>query len=166
MAHGAALAAGNITSTVQLKPIWLQDLNTNEFKAEFRDPENPKFHKSTTIFKQGAKLNSKKKVTFQHRTDLQLIIEYGATKQPITRYNVTGITDAARMTEGNVTNSFIFNLDLSGIPTLSEAESKYVKQTESKKKGSDEVTVKNKTIKYPCEFKHRSIEIPAVINGT
>lgn len=65
-----------------------------------------------------------------------------------------------------MTNSLTFQLDNNGIPNLLEAETKYTKEEEVKKKGSEEMVLKNKTHKFPLEFKQIWIELPIVLNGT
>lgn len=70
MANGAALSAGNYTSTVQVRPIWLADISMTEFHANFTDPTDPEFSKSAVIFKSGAKIGTRKKISFSHAFDI------------------------------------------------------------------------------------------------
>jgi len=50
MAHGAAIIAANFTSDVQVKAIWLNDLYPYSVKAEFYNPDDEEFYKSTIAF--------------------------------------------------------------------------------------------------------------------
>lgn len=84
----------------------------------------------------------------------------------IAAYQISGVAETVKSTQQNLTNSLTFQLDINGIPSLLEAETKYTKEEQTKKKGSDEMQLKNKTHKFPLEFKQLWIELPIVLNGT
>jgi hypoxia up-regulated 1 len=135
MAHGTAIYAANFTSDIQVKPIWLTDITTSAYYAEFLSVEDKEFYKTTELFKADAKLGSKKKVSFTHDKDLWVRISanYGGTMTPILMYNVTGVENMSSKYETAPLAVFTFILDTSGLVDLVRAEGKLEIEVEMKR---------------------------------
>jgi hypoxia up-regulated 1 len=64
VAHGSAIYAANFSSVVQVKPMWLTDISISSFSAKFYSEADLNWSKEAVLFKEGAKLANKKKITF------------------------------------------------------------------------------------------------------
>lgn len=124
MAHGAAIYAANFSSVIQVKPLWLTDITTKVYSAKFYSVDDSGWAKETVLFNEGAKLGSRKKVTFAYNQDIFVFIEeaVGDEKIPLCFYDIKGVSDLER---DEVNLFFSFVLDYSGIPFLSTADAKY-----------------------------------------
>lgn len=133
MAHGAAIYAANFSSVIQVKPMWLSDIGTKTYVAKFYSENDPEWNKEVVLFKEGANLGNKKKITFTYNRDFVVFIEEESIgkRTPLCFYEVKGISE---LEKEQVSLFFSFILDYSGIPFLHTADAKY----DVKKKVEDE----------------------------
>lgn len=124
MAHGAALFAANYTSEVQLKPMYLTDVVTFDIEGEFTDDKE--LNKKTTIFKKGAKLGTKKKITLSHGQNFKCIIKnvYAETAVPVDLYSLEGVVEFSEKHQQVPVSHLTFVLTLDGFAYLHEAEAR------------------------------------------
>ncbi|OMJ80224.1 hypothetical protein SteCoe_19592 [Stentor coeruleus] len=124
MAHGAAIYAANFSSVIQVKPMWLSDVVTRTYVARFYSDDDAEWNKEVVLFKEGAKLGNKKKITFTYNRDLVVFIEeeFGGKKTLLCYYEIKGISE---LEKEQVSLFFSFILDYSGIPFLHTADAKY-----------------------------------------
>ena len=124
IAHGAAIYAANFSSVVQVRPMWLSDVNTRVISARFYSDSEEDWGKETVLFKYGAKLGSQKKITFGFNKDVKVVVteEAGGKKSEISEYSVKGVEDIVK---DEISLFFSFRMDFSGIVTLEAAEASY-----------------------------------------
>ena len=145
IAHGAAIYAANFSSVVQVKPMWLTDICTRVYSAKFSSVSDPEFKKEATLFKYGAKLGSKKKITFGFNKDLVVVIEelVNGEHLGLSSYQVSGIESIGK---DEVSLFFSFVLDPSGIPFLHTADAKYEADVKKKDKKQASLADENNTV--------------------
>ena len=134
MAHGAAIYAANFSSVVQVKPMWLTDISIASFSAKFYSDSDPTWSKEAVLFKEGAKLANKKKITFGYNKDLFVLIEEHRQGKvvPLCYYDIKGV---AELEKDDVSLYFSFVLDNSGIPFLHTADAKYERVIKKREDG-------------------------------
>lgn len=146
IAHGAAIYAANFSSVVQVRPMWLSDVNTQVLSVRFYSENYQEWSKDAILFKYGAKLGSTKKITFGYNKDVNVLIEegIGSEKIPILEYKIRGVEDIVK---DDISLYFSFRLDESGIVTLESADAVYDTKKNKKTDGNEESSQKEETEK-------------------
>mmetsp|Transcript_8428 Transcript_8428/g.16773 ORF Transcript_8428/g.16773 Transcript_8428/m.16773 type:complete len:917 (-) Transcript_8428:2065-4815(-) len=124
MAHGAALFAANYTSEVQLRPMYLTDIIPYEIDGEFYDDKE--LNKKSTLFKKGAKLGSKKKITLTHDQDFKCKIKNLYKDEPVDvdLYSIGGVAEASSKHSQVPVSHMTFVLTFDGFAYLYESEAR------------------------------------------
>ena len=166
MAHGAALFGANFSSVVQVKPIWLSDVNKFDVYAKFYElPENKLIHEQV-IFDHNWRLAQANIVRLQSKKNIRIVMDDITENEPkpIGVYEISGVEN---ITQENYNLTFTFAVDYSGISFLYASDAEYeipVKKTHKKldisgkKKFSTNSTKTNKTATEQDAAKEKSFE--------
>jgi molecular chaperone DnaK (HSP70) len=161
MAHGAALHAANVSSSIEVRPIWFTDISTFDIYQDIHVPGAPA--NFTELLPAGTRLGQGNIVEWRIRDDYFSTVytnNYGRL-EPVIEYNSTGIKEIADTHPGivNMTTFIIMYVDFNGMPGFYEA---YAHYNLSLSVDHDMVSSKSKKI----EVGRNEVERPRSLNQT
>ena len=125
MAHGAALFAANLSSVVNVKPIWLSDTNMDRISVKIFELPEDNLVVEKQLFDETWKLASYVRVRVNSRKNLRILIE--DTKEDKTQaigiYETSGIPE---ITQDSFELVLMFVVDYNGISFLYKIDAEYM----------------------------------------
>lgn len=173
MAHGAALYAANFSSVLQVKPIWLSDVNNREISVKvFEMPENVLISDGV-VFNQTWKMGNFNRILVNSKKNIRVLME------DITSGTITGIGEYETSGVENIevddfVISLIFVIDYNGISFLYTADAEYqvpvkkvLKKEATEEEPEEEIIEEVETERKTTTIKlaYRDLEQPQILSS-
>lgn len=128
MAHGSVLLAANFSSIVQVKPLWLSDIQLFKVTARFIDSEK-KLIEEVVVFEKYSQTGSVYYHPLDYKKNLTVELFEGDELRPLGFYEVSGFENVT-VDDYKVIYSFV--IDYSSIAFLYKVEAVYMETVQKK----------------------------------